>query len=282
MKKLLLAIAVLLTVTSVSAAAQNKKKKQETPAGPEIVSQWQGKKVVFLGDSITDPRLFKEDGFMNYWGFLQRILGLEPLVYGRNGHKTTEIIGQAQKVEAEHGQDFDAIMIFVGTNDYFDDCAIGSWFNETRQEATVSGPFEAYRLHREKVMGEDTFKGRINVMMNYLKSHFPTKQIILLTPIHRSYATFGPSNIQLDEAYANSLGYYIDDYVNAIKEASSVWAVPVIDLNSICGLYPSMPEYNQYFENKDTDRLHPNGKGHERMAYALAYQMLGYPASFRD
>ena len=28
------------------------------------------------------------------------------------------------------------------------------------------------------------------------------------------------------------------------------------------------------------DLLHPNTEGHLRMAYALAYQLLGYPAKF--
>ena len=28
------------------------------------------------------------------------------------------------------------------------------------------------------------------------------------------------------------------------------------------------------------DLLHPNTEGHLRMAYALAYQLLGYPAHF--
>ena len=66
--------------------------------------------------------------------------------------------------------------------------------------------------------------------------------------------------------------------MNAIKEAANVWAVPVIDLNSFCGLFPLLDEHAQYFRKSDTDRLHPNTEGHKRMAYTLAYQLLGYPA----
>ena len=43
---------------------------------------------------------------------------------------------------------------------------------------------------------------------------------------------------QPEESFANPLGLYIDDYVRVIKEAGDVWAVPVIDLGSICGLSP--------------------------------------------
>ena len=59
----------------------------------------------------------------------------------------------------------------------------------------------------------------------------------------------------------------------AIKEAGNVWAVPVIDLNSICGLYPNTPSHARYFHKKDTDLLHPNAEGHEKMAYAIAYAL---------
>ena len=111
-------------------------------------------------------------------------------------------------------------------------------------------------------MDGDTFRGRINIAMSYLKANFPDKQVILLTPIHRGYARFGDNNIQPDESYPNSLGLYADAYVDAVKEAANVWAVPVIDLNSICGLYPNADSHTRYFHDAQSDRLHPNSEGH--------------------
>ena len=73
---------------------------------------------------------------------------------------------------------------------------------------------------------------------------------------------------------------YADAYVAKIREAGSVWAVPVIDLNSISGLYPVADSHVRYFSDGQTDRLHPNAAGHERMAKALAYQLLAFPACF--
>jgi lysophospholipase L1-like esterase len=116
--------------------------------------------------------------------------------------------------------------------------------------------------------------------LKYLKETYPTKQIILLTPIHRGYATFGDNNIQPDESYPNGLGLYIDDYVSVLKEAANVWAVPVIDLNSVCGIMPNLDSNTVYINKEQTDRLHPNAAGHERMAKALMYQLLNYPSSF--
>lgn len=130
-------------------------------------------------------------------------------------------------------------------------------------------------------MDESTFRGRINRVLSYLKSNFPQQQIILLTPIHRAQARFSADNIQPEEAFPNRLGLYIDDYVEVIKEAANIWAVPVIDLNSICGLYPMEDSHAIYFHDKNTDRLHPNAEGHHRMATALVYQLLGYPSDFK-
>lgn len=126
-------------------------------------------------------------------------------------------------------------------------------------------------------MDGNTLKGRINIAISTLKHMFPQKQIVLFTPVHRAYAKFGEKNIQPAECYPNRLGLYIDDYVEAIKEAGNVWSVPVIDLNALCGLNPMIEEHVQYFANPETDRLHPNAKGHERIARTLMYQLLTIP-----
>jgi lysophospholipase L1-like esterase len=41
-----------------------------------------------------------------------------------------------------------------------------------------------------------------------------------------------------------------------------------------------MDEHASYFHDKDTDRLHPNDKGHERMARTLYYQLSTLPCGF--
>ena len=41
-----------------------------------------------------------------------------------------------------------------------------------------------------------------------------------------------------------------------------------------------MDEYAQYFADPATDRLHPNDKGHERMARTLYYQLSAIPCTF--
>ena len=45
-----------------------------------VPNRWKGKKVAFLGDSITDK--IHVGTTKNYWQYLSEMLGLEPFVYG--------------------------------------------------------------------------------------------------------------------------------------------------------------------------------------------------------
>lgn len=132
----------------------------------------------------------------------------------------------------------------------------------------------------EGSLSRRSFRGRINIALDSLKRTFPEKQIVLLTPIHRSGFYANEKNWQVPEDYTNRCGEYLDAYVDAVKEAGQVWAVPVIDLGALCGLYPMMDEYAHYFHNAETDRLHPNNAGHKRMASTLMYQLLTIPCVF--
>lgn len=243
-----------------------------------VESQWKGKRVAFLGDSITDKK--RVGTTKCYWEYLSELLGLQPLVYGINGNQWNGVLKQAEKLLEEQGDSIDAILIFAGTNDYNAGIPIGEWYVESEVETEVAGPQMEKRKHREPVMSNDTFKGRINKVMDYLKTNFPTKQVILMTPVHRAQARFSDKNIQPDEMFPNKIGVYVEEYVKAIKEAGNVWAVPVIDLNSISGLYPMNDSHIGYFHKADTDRLHPNAEGHRRMAKAIQYQLMSFPASF--
>ncbi|MBQ9215537.1 MAG: SGNH/GDSL hydrolase family protein [Prevotella sp.] len=236
---------------------------------------WQGKRVAYFGDSITDPR--NSGSKIKYWGFLQEWLDITPYVYGVSGRRWNNIIVQADKLKAEHGDEVDAILIFMGTNDYNSGLPIGEWFTE-QEEQVMAGIHEPKHLvdrrHRYPVMSDSTYRGSINKALDYVKRLYPTKQIVLLTPIHRAEFYANESNWQPREDYTNKCGEYLDAYVQSVKEAGNLWAVPVIDLNALSGLYPLMDEYTQFFKSAENDRLHPNDEGHKRMALTLMYQLL--------
>lgn len=239
---------------------------------------WAGKTVAYLGDSITDPRHKATDS--KYWNWLQQWLEITPYVYAVSGRQWNDIPRQANQLREEHGDDFDAILIFMGTNDYNNAVPLGHWYDEKMENVEFGHKYEKrleYRKHRVPSMDPDTYRGRINIALDSLKRTFPDKQIVLLTPIHRSGFYANEKNWQVPEDYTNRCGEYLDAYVEAVKEAGQVWAVPVIDLGSLCGLYPLQDEYAKYFYKTETDRLHPNKEGHERMAQTLLYQLLTLP-----
>jgi lysophospholipase L1-like esterase len=243
-----------------------------------ISHPWQGKRVAYFGDSITDPS--NSGSKKKYWGFLNDWLQIEPYVYGISGREWNDIPAQTDRLKAEHADEVDAILIFIGTNDYNTGIPIGEWFVE-KDEQVMAGIHEAKRLvnrrHRYPVMADSTYRGRINKALDYVKRSYPSKQIVLLTPIHRAEFYANTYNWQPREDYTNKCGEYLDAYVQSVKEAGNIWAVPVIDLNALCGLYPLMDEQTLFFKNAENDRLHPNDEGHRRMALTIMQQLLSLP-----
>ena len=225
------------------------------------------KSVLFLGDSITDAHHIGCK--KNYWGFLADRYGFKPLVYGISGHQWCDIAGQAKRYKSEHQECPDVIFIFAGTNDFNSDTPLGEWYSVADAKVNKNGR-EVVLKKREFSFDRGTLRGRINSAMSYVKDEFPTARVVLLTPIHRGYATFGASNVQPNEFYANALGLFIDDYVAVVKEAGNVWAAKVVDINADSGLYPVSRAHDAYFSNAERDRLHPSSAGHERIAEAIS------------
>lgn len=77
---------------------------------------WENKRIAYLGDSITDPKSLKNE--THYWAFLQEWLNSESYVYGVSARQWKDVLVQANKLKKERGDEVDAIMIFMGTNDY--------------------------------------------------------------------------------------------------------------------------------------------------------------------
>ena len=278
MKNKIAIICILLLIMSFNGFAQQAVPKVElTEKEKTLTTQWQGKRVAFLGDSMTDKR--RVGTTYVYWEYLNELLGIESFVYGISGNQWDAIYKQSLKLHDEKATNIDAILIFAGTNDYMHNTPIGEFFTETTKETNFNGKLVT-RKYRTPILNDSTFCGRINKAMSYLKNNYPQQQIIIMTPIHRGFAKFNDKNVQPDENFANGQGLYIDSYVAILKQAASYWAVPLIDLYSTSGLFPMAESQLQYFHKKDTDRLHPNALGDYRLAKTIQYQLLGLPSGF--
>lgn len=243
-----------------------------------IAHPWQGKRVAYFGDSITDPR--NSAAKKKYWHLLQEWLGITPYVYAVSGRQWNDIPRQADLLMKEHADSVDAIIILMGTNDYNNGVALGEWYYERDEEVMYGHGHPKQLTPRRRQyhhMTDSTYRGRMNIALDRLKRMYPDKQIILMTPIHRGGFYRNDKNWQCTEDYTNQCGEYLQPYVDAVKEAADVWAVTVIDMNALSGLFPMMDEHAKYFNDSATDRLHPNDLGHERMAKVLMQQLIAIP-----
>ena len=227
------------------------------------ITDWNNKKCAFIGDSIT----YGVGTTKTYHQYMKDLLGIVPLKYAENGAQVSTMLTFAHKLYNEN-PDANAIFILGGTNDFNANIPLGDFYIESDEIVNVNGQMVTRKM---KTLSSDTstFKGRLNNLVSYLKANYPDSQIVLMTPLHRGYAKFGDKNVQPPENYANRFGVYIDDYVECIKQAGKIWSCPVIDLFNDSGLYPLNESYYKYFSNSETDRLHPNALGHQRIAKTI-------------
>ena len=235
---------------------------------------WKGAKVAFLGDSITDP--IHVGCKKNYWNFLIEDLKLDAKVYGVNGDTWKGIPNQVNRIHEAMADDLDAIFIFIGTNDYMGGVPLGELFEIKEEETNLWG---GIRKMKRRYFSKDpnTYRGRINIALEKIKTEFPDTQIILMTPIHRAFFTCSATNVQPPECFPNATGHYVDEYVDAAKEAAKHWSVPVIDLFGESGLLPMNDSYIKFFSNSKVDRLHPNTSGHRRLADLIEAKLNALP-----
>ena len=84
-KQILLLAFIVFQVVFSPAAAQT-----------TFTHPWQGRRVAYLGDSITDPR--NSGSKKKWWHFLQDWLQIEPYVYAISGRQWNDIPNQADRL----------------------------------------------------------------------------------------------------------------------------------------------------------------------------------------
>ena len=211
-----------------------------------------GKKIAFLGDSITEG-YGASSVEQTYWNILGRETGAEVFGYGVGGTtiakrnfplpdpKTNQYFGSRVEGMIE---DADIIVIFGGTNDFG-----GS--------DPAFGQMEDRRL--------DTFYGGYHLLIQQLMARYPEGQIVLMTPLHRLTEDEGTYNEQ-----DGRRGGTLVEYVDAIIEIAGYYGLPVIDMFRTCPIQPRVQSQRTALM---PDGVHPNDAGHRVVADRLINAM---------
>ena len=206
------------------------------------------KKIVFLGDSITEgvgPSVLENV----YWKVLARNTGAECFGYGISGTRIAKQRVHCPFPEAERYfatrvddmlPDADVVVVFGGVNDF----------------AHGDAPFGD---HADRT--EDTFCGALHILMEKLIRRYPDATIVFMTPLH---------TVQEDDVTYNSVGVRrcanLRQYVDAIIEAAGYYGIPVLDLHRVSGIQPNVDVLRQKYM---PDGIHPNDAGNARIASRL-------------
>lgn len=197
-----------------------------------------GKKIAFLGDSITEMPIGADHRYVDYF---EELSGAKTYNFGVCATRiATRLIPHEQPswndsflLRAERmTDDYDVIVVFGGTNDY------------ARPDPSPLGEFTSEDEH--------TFYGALKLLYGKLIKAHPNATIVAVTPLHR----------EKEKNYGIE-GFELLDYVNAVREVASWYSIPVIDLWNTSGIQAQDKEIMAVYLK---DGLHPNPTGAKRIA----------------
>lgn len=206
-----------------------------------------GKKVLFLGDSIT-AGAGASSPETNYVSVFTRLSGAQTVNYGIGGTRIARQI--TPSAEARWDRDFvsrveemepdaDVVVVFGGTNDFgHGDAPFGSF--DDREETS--------------------FYGALHVLCTRLIQKYPRAEIVFMTPLHR----LSEDNTRKENGATDTRP--LRAYVDAIKEVAGYYGLPVLDLFRTSGLQPKVDIIRQLYM---PDGLHPSDLGAEKLATRL-------------
>lgn len=204
-----------------------------------------GKKINFLGDSITEGCGTSGIEFGFPWLLKQRLGLAEARNYGIGGTRIAAQLACAGSGEdrnycgraLELDPDADVVVVFGGTNDY------------GHGDAPLGGPEDRT---------ENTFWGACHVLFARLQERFPKAAIVVLTPLHRA----NEENERGDSSKPVPSGT-LETYVEILRAVVRRFDLPMLDLFEKSAVDTRIPGV---VEKYIPDGLHPNDAGHVVLA----------------
>ncbi len=214
----------------------------------------EGKKINFLGDSITEGHGTSAPDKCFASLMKKKYHLLEARNYGIGGTR----IARQSTVSDNQVWDMnfcdrveqmspyaDIVVVFGGTNDFgHGDAPLGQMSDRT----------------------PDTFYGACHTLCEKLLNRYPHAVIVMLTPLHRC----NEENLKGDGFKAVDVAP-LSTYVEIIKEVAKFYALPILDLFSMSGIQPRVPIIQETY---CPDGLHPNDAGHVVLADRIGNFLL--------
>lgn len=193
-----------------------------------LTGKWSGKTWATLGDSISAANIY------------------QPMVSAQLGF--AQVVNLAQS---------GCPMAAGGDRDYGATVHTGKKLETVPECVTIWAGTNDYRLGKPlgSLDGRDitTYCGAYVTLIEDLLARNPAARLNLWTPLQRDKDGW-------DTEFINEAGYRLPDYVEAVKAIGRRYSLPVLDLFAESGITKLTLDY---FTN---DRLHPNQRGHERIA----------------
>lgn len=213
-----------------------------------------GKIIDFLGDSITEGVGVTDRVNNRYDNVLKKNVGLAATYnYGIGGTRLAHQRKPSAKPRHDLcfcgraydlNKDADIIVVYGGINDYFHGDAPFGQMGDTTPA---------------------TFCGGVYFLMNLLRTEYPGKTVVFMTPARSCYdGNDGskPSNRPIKGPDAKELLCYVD----VIEKTAAQFDIPVLNLYKNLGIDPVKPEDKEKYT---VDGLHFNDAGHHILAARL-------------
>lgn len=203
-------------------------------------SKWKGKKIIVDGDSITHYGTWHT--WLKKWFEWNTVYSHacsgNTLTLARVGNDASGVgkgLKGYERVQQNYESDADAIILMGDGNDYG---TVGTYSDTT----------------------EDTWCGRMNLMLDAIETKYPTKPIILISIPPRK----NTSSYQL-----SGLGGLYDNQAKAMRDLAYNRNYYYIDCYHINLYRPNNTQNVALFGNNGNDTTHPNDLGHKMMAQMI-------------
>lgn len=223
----------------------------------EDINIWNGKKAVFLGDSITagswyNPTLKTWENMTENWTYwVSKICGMTYKNYGIGGTHVSSAYNSGDGSKAEQAftnryssMDDDADVVFVmgGTNDWLPDHTDTAPFGSISDNSDIS------------------FCGAIRVLCEGLIRKYNGKQIFFLTPIcNKNQLSTNPTT-----------GKTLQEYCDVIKEICNMYSIEVINTHVNAPLHFMIAENADKYCSQQDGSTHPNDLGQKLLGEYVA------------